>query len=201
MKRFMILGVVAILVLLLAPVTAFSNPAGPPGGMEVKIVNQPVEVTGAVDATVSGNVKVTNDSSNPVPVTGTVNLEVKTIEPAYANWTVLNAGSPSCHHLYTVPQDKFLIIEDVSGRLCLSSDCHAITSMSGCHLTIAVSGAECSQANQKAIIVAGNELPIQGGRPALLYANPGDEVAFNVEGCEEEVHATVMFNGRLISVP
>jgi hypothetical protein len=78
MKRLAILGIIASLSLLFAPASVVGDPGGPPGGMDVNVVNtDPLPVTGDVNATVIGgvdvkntpNVTVTNNSENPVPVT------------------------------------------------------------------------------------------------------------------------------------
>lgn len=90
----MILGIVASLVILIAPITAFSEPAGPPGGLEVKIVDQPVEVM--------GDVNVVNDNTNPVPV----------IVKNEGELVILREG-------YTVPEGKTLKIVDISIRATL----------------------------------------------------------------------------------
>ena len=93
MERLRILVIIACLALLCAPAAVFGDPAGPPGGLDVKIVNPlPVPVTGDVNATVSGDVNATvsgdvnavqsgdwkvtveNDESKPVPVKGTMNV-------------------------------------------------------------------------------------------------------------------------------
>jgi len=76
MKRLTILGIIACVGLLFAPAAVLG--AGPPGGLEVKVVDPlPLPVTGDVNATVTGEVDVTNtpdvtvvnDQMSPIPVT------------------------------------------------------------------------------------------------------------------------------------
>ena len=52
MKKLTILGIIAFVGLLLAPAAVIGDPAGPPGGLEVNIVGQPVSVEGNVTATI-----------------------------------------------------------------------------------------------------------------------------------------------------
>ena len=67
MKKLTILGIVVFVGLLFAPAAVIGDPAGPPGGLDVTVLNeQPIPVTGDIGATVTGDVTVTNDSSNPV---------------------------------------------------------------------------------------------------------------------------------------
>ena len=85
MKKLTILGIIVCVGLLLVP--AISGAAGPPGGLDVNIVNPlPVPVTGDVNASVSGDVNITAGPEEgldvnivnplPVPVTGDVNASV-----------------------------------------------------------------------------------------------------------------------------
>lgn len=79
MKRLTILGIIACVGLLFAPAAVIGDPAGPPGGLDVNVVNPvPLPVTGTIDATVTGEVNanvvnepgvtVLNNDTNPVPV-------------------------------------------------------------------------------------------------------------------------------------
>jgi len=79
MKRLTILGIIACVGLVFAPAAVIGGPAGPPGGLDVNVVNPvPLPVTGAVDANVTGDVDVNvvnepgvtvlNDTSKPIPV-------------------------------------------------------------------------------------------------------------------------------------
>lgn len=81
MKRLTIFGIVTCILLLIVPASVIGGPAGPPGGLDVKIIDQPVEVTGTVDANITGdvnatipgdvnvkgNVEITN--TDPIPIT------------------------------------------------------------------------------------------------------------------------------------
>jgi hypothetical protein len=86
MKRFAILGIIVLVGLVISPAAVIGGPAGPPGGLEVVVINPeplPVtgtvnaNVTGAVDATLTGgvdvnntpDVNVVNTPGDPVPVT------------------------------------------------------------------------------------------------------------------------------------
>ena len=73
MKRLTILGIIACIGLLFAPAAVLG--AGPPGGLDVKIVDPlPLPVTGDVNATVTGDVNVVNEpgvtveNTTPIPV-------------------------------------------------------------------------------------------------------------------------------------
>jgi hypothetical protein len=77
MKKIMFSGTLLVIAVLVSLNLVYGQPAGPPGGLDVKVVNdstEPVPVTGEVTATVSGDVKVTNDEANAVPVTGLVEI-------------------------------------------------------------------------------------------------------------------------------
>jgi len=92
--------------LLFAPAAVIGNPAGPPSGLDVNVVNEdPIPVTGDVNATVTGDVNVANTpdvnvvNTNPVPV------------------TVQNEGElVFIREGYTVPDGKTLKIVDISVR-------------------------------------------------------------------------------------
>ncbi len=58
MKRLTILGIIACVGLLFAPAAVIG--AGPPGGVDVKVTNTPLPVTGDLNATVTGSVNVQN---------------------------------------------------------------------------------------------------------------------------------------------
>ena len=68
MKKLTILGVIVCVGLLFVPAIVISAPAGPPEGLDVQIVGQPVEVTGDVNVANEPNVIIKNDTTNPVPV-------------------------------------------------------------------------------------------------------------------------------------
>jgi len=108
---------------MLVPVAVLSAPAGPPSGLDVKIVSPlPVPVTVEGDANVTGDVNVTNTPDVNVANTPDVNV-VK--EPVYEIVQVrreTNYGDRWVE-LYDVPNDKFLEIEYVSIRV-YSKDLH-----------------------------------------------------------------------------
>jgi len=108
MKRLTILAIIACLGLLFAPAAVIGDPAGPPSGLDVKIVNPiPLPVTGEVDATVTGNVNVTNtpnvnvvnDEAHPIPVTVTPQNGGELV--------IIREG-------YMVPEGKMLKIVDMT---------------------------------------------------------------------------------------
>ena len=103
MKKSIFLGIIAIIFMLFLPANAICDPAGPPGGMDVKIVNQPVEVTGDVNANVRGDVNVVNNNDNPVPVTGYVVIEPPILEAVQARAAVGSTNNGFAKNIYTVP--------------------------------------------------------------------------------------------------
>jgi hypothetical protein len=121
MKKLTILGIVSCIGLIIMP-DAVIYAAGPPSGLEVKVINeQPIQVTGDIGATVSGDVTVTNDANNPVEVTGDVQVNNQDDEPIPVkivdvgsskgfpvNITILNGER------YTVPVGNRLHIKYVS---------------------------------------------------------------------------------------
>ena len=69
MKKLTILAIIACVALLFAPAAVIGNPPGPPGGLEVNVVNPvPLPVTGDVNATVTGDVNVGNTPEGPLYV-------------------------------------------------------------------------------------------------------------------------------------
>jgi hypothetical protein len=69
--------IIVIVGIFMAPLAANGSPAGPPTGLDVKVINdsaEPVPVTGDVTATVSGDVNVVNtpgvviENADPIPV-------------------------------------------------------------------------------------------------------------------------------------
>jgi len=194
MKKLTILGVVTCVLLMLVPVAVLSAPAGPPDGLDVKIVNPlPVPVTGEVDANVTGDVNAT--------VSGSVNV-IKAIEPvAIQAGSFLNRGCPFSEEIYTVPDGKFLIIEDASAAMILYSG-DTVVPDGGVSVSLYSSNGTTGYV-AKARIVGGNELPLYGGRMVRFYAGPGEIVIVEGEGCNNDHHVnvSVSFVGQLINVP
>ena len=112
MKRLTILCIIAFVGLIVVPATVIA--AGPPGGLDVNVVNPiPLPVTGDINATVTGDVNVIN--TDPIPIQ---NVD----RPA--NQPVVEAILPILHEgmkrtisplkILTVPAGKLLIIEHIS---------------------------------------------------------------------------------------
>jgi hypothetical protein len=83
---------------------ANANPAGPPGGLEVKVINddtEPVPVTGEVTATISGDVKVVNGAVERVAFSSSGSIEAD-------KW------QSDVIYMFEVPDDKVLVVEYVS---------------------------------------------------------------------------------------
>ena len=110
---------------------------GPETGLKVQVVNTPLPVSGSVTGTVTGSVSITNTpnvniANASIPVTGGVGLVAGTtvgIDPTANTVQVSNlpaspaAKSPTTITLadfttprmsYTVPSDKWLVIQDAS---------------------------------------------------------------------------------------
>jgi len=125
---------------------------------------------------------------------------VTAIEPVYAYaGAFLDRSCPFNEEVYTVPDGKFLIIEDASGRINSYSTPNAILPVPGVSLSLYVLSDVGT--SMKVIVVGGNELPITGGRPLRLYAGPGDIVKLTVEGCDQNVSSDVQFTGQFINAP
>ena len=215
MKRLALLTILVFAIVLAGPAMIMSGPPGPvqnrpPDGWNVNINNQPVEVTGDVNATVTGEVNVANTpdvyvvngETSPVPVTGAVNV-IKTIEPVSdAAGAFLNVNCPYSDEVYTVPDGKLLIIEDASGGMVASANPHAIIPDGGVNLKLYVTDSTGTiLVHWYVTVVAGNELPLNGGRPVRLYAGPGEIVKVALAGCSQPVNAEVRFVGQFINVP
>ena len=111
MKRLAIWGIIACVGLLVGSAAVIAAPAGPPDGLDVTVVNpDPISVT--------GNVNVVNDVSNPVPIEGNVGI-TDTVNVNVINSTVpepLQVNLIDFFPGYTVPNDRLLVIKYVSGN-------------------------------------------------------------------------------------
>lgn len=140
MKKSIFLGIIAIIFMLFLPANAICDPAGPPGGMDVKIVgqDQPVEVTGDVNADVTGNVNATVSGEVDIANTPDVNVVNTPVVKAQqeGDWKVkiqkekpntpvifclweMNCGMGCELESYQVPYDHRLVVEWVSGETTL----------------------------------------------------------------------------------
>lgn len=168
MKRLTILGVVAFVGLIVVPATVIGDPAGPPGGLDVQIVNplplpvtgdvnivnpHPLPVTGNVNATVTGDVNAT--------VTGEVNVtnlpEVQEVTgqievTEYLEAVILDGRccpDSELHNVnlhFSIPEDKILILEDVTVRV-LRCNGNELTPITPNQLTAKVGGSILGQFN------------------------------------------------------
>lgn len=114
MKRLTILGIIACAGFLFAPTAVLGAPVGPPGGLDVKIVNPiPLPVTGEVDAKVTGEVNAT--VTGDVNVTNTPNVNVVNDEAYPVPVRVQNGGElVIIREGYMVPEGKILKIVDMT---------------------------------------------------------------------------------------
>jgi hypothetical protein len=77
MKRLTILGIIACVGLVFAPAAVLADPSGPPGGLDVKVVNQePIPVAGDIAATVTGDVSVVNQPTVNAQQSGTWSMSI-----------------------------------------------------------------------------------------------------------------------------
>lgn len=118
MKRLTILGIIACAGLLVGSASVIGGPAGPPGGLEVNVINPvplPVTVSGDVTGTISGEVEVTNDPLK-VELDATHPREFINVPAQGAH-----AGDEIEHvTLYVVPNDKIYVLETISLMLQIS---------------------------------------------------------------------------------
>lgn len=125
MKKLLISGIIGCLVMLIAPAAVIGAPAGPPGGLDVTIVNPlPVPVTGNVNATIQGDVEVINDEMNPVPVQ---DLRHDACKPKPLFIHEYTQGDPGQRYyrvnlINQVPKNQVLVIESVSVSVLLKDN-------------------------------------------------------------------------------
>jgi len=121
-----------------APITSFAVDPGPPGGLNVNVVNTPLPIQGTVTGTVtvSGTSSV-NVVNTPLPVQGTVTGSVSITNPATNPVLVRDVDNPARHAFQQevdvtfnagetfvnptidVPAGKRLVVEYVSITACL----------------------------------------------------------------------------------
>lgn len=122
-----------------------------------------------------------------------------------AGGAFLNQASPQSHVIYTVPPGKLLIIEDASAG---AYDSATASSFSNPGI-VANACASLAFSTMAAVdtffvghtIVAGVGLPVVGGRTMRVYAAPGTEVKFTIEGCKIPLNVDVSFSGQLVDFP
>jgi hypothetical protein len=137
MKSLTILGIIASVGLLFTPAAFAGDPKGPPGGLgvnvvneptvhvgstaDVNVVNTPLPVTGTLTGTISGEVEVTNDTNNPVPVMDvTKDACVRQIVHEYVSDTIDESTIGSTVTIYPdIPKDFVLVIESISAEMIL----------------------------------------------------------------------------------
>ena len=184
MKRLAILGIIACVGLLVGSAAVIGGPAGPPGGLDVNVLNDPlaVEVTNAVpvEATIvaPADVNVLNPKLD-------VNI-IRDSEPFQACGEGL-LSRPS----FTVPVDRRLVIEDGTIRGNMESDTQILI---GSVETI-VNGVEARHFIGR---IAQSTFTFESaGRMMKAYADPGTEVTFifSSRGTPEDVVACI--SGRL----
>ena len=131
--------------LLFSPAALIGDPAGPPDGLDVKVVNIPLPVTGEIDATVTGEVTVTNfppvqEIVGEVDATVTNFPEVQEVTGIVAVEESTNAvfvDGKICPKTiddfvaidFDIPEDMVLILEDVTFEVvrCLGDEGTSIT--------------------------------------------------------------------------
>lgn len=127
-----ILVIVAGLSLLFAPAVVLGAPAGPPGGLEVKVTNTPLPVAGeiTVEVTNSPDVRILNDESNPVPVT-VQNTETGTSTTIQQNLYTAGPGGRTiggpAEHDFGVGPDQIVIFRVFSGLAVMA--CYTIENL------------------------------------------------------------------------
>jgi len=165
MKRLSILGFIAFAGLLFAPAAVIGDPAGPPGGLEVTVVNPTLSV--------NGQMEVTNDDTNPVPVEVVDNPTIIAVQKQIG----MGCGQTLPLEIYTVPQNARLVIEYVSFRI-----------LSGPGLAVAEIAIETNVQNEVAehpinvppvvtVTTSTDTLAYcNGGQVTKIYADPGTTV-------------------------
>lgn len=143
MKRATVLSIVCIHALVL-PTMAIGDPAGPPGGLDVRILNTPLPVVGEVEATVTGEVEATVTGEVDATVTGDVGVtnfpavqEVSGVVEVSQNLEAVFIRGATCPNRvddrfgidFDIPDGMVLVLENVTYEIvrCLGSETTPIT--------------------------------------------------------------------------
>ena len=115
MKRLMILGIIACVALLVGSASVIGGPAGPPGGLDVNVVNPvPLPVTGDVNATVTGDVNVGNTPEDPLYVRD-VDHPARASVIEGCSFFIDNGEETDVCRFVDVELGKRLVVEFISG--------------------------------------------------------------------------------------
>ena len=108
MKKLAILGIIVCVVMLFGPALAISGPpTGPPGGLDVNIVN-PLPVP------VNGEMIVTNDSSAPVIVRDEGKEACRREAASFHKWYNLSALNNEIDFDLEIEEGEVFVIESIS---------------------------------------------------------------------------------------
>lgn len=129
MKRLRIIWYIVCVVLLLAPASVIGAPAGPPEGLHVKIVEQPVEVTGGVivnnDSSSPVPVEVHVDTTSPLPVTDIGDETCSREHDQVMRYYDAVSGAPAfLDFMDEVPSGQVFVIESLSTNIESELDCY-----------------------------------------------------------------------------
>jgi len=186
----------------------------------ISVVAAPVQAQGPP---VTFNSRVVNTAADPIPVTGAVNvsiagndpLPVRVVDAATATpFQVFIMRNPGVIGFpftpFTVPADKRLVIEYVSGELAAASSCATVPRMV---LTTTVGGATLTHyfyPEDTGVIDEGNGPGRVFGlsQETRLYADPGTDVLTQIRtsaspGCgyRTGVDTGLHISGYLVDVP
>lgn len=178
MKRLTILGIIACVGLLFAPAAVIGDPAGPPGELDVNVVNEPT-----VKAKQEGNWSVT--------------VETPILEAVQAR-SVITHISPAVF-VYEVPEGTRLVIEYVSFSM-LSSQPLVVLQAS---ITTIVEGNIVDHFINVPPIVNYGTTPDEyakcgGGQVTKIYADPGTEVWGFIQAISPQYAGWVQISGHLV---
>jgi len=179
MKRISFSGVLLVVMLLVSPILVYSAPAGPPGGLGVKVIN---------------------DATEPVQIEGIVEIIEPAIELFQAESTCNTNGSGcTSENMFTVPTGKFAIVEYASARAYLPAN-NAL----GAGVRTTLNSVELLHKLSDSV-VSPIERSIGIGQQVRLYADPGTVITMTggTNGDAVPSFFTVYFtiSGHLVDLP
>ena len=214
-ETFVSLGVLAMLGTVEAAAAA-----GPPGGVQVDVVNTPLPVTGSVSGTIGlapgtavglapgTSVQIDNTVGNPVRVRNVNDA----IQPVQVTQTCTTTAIGCGGTIYTVPAGKRLVVEYASMSVCSlpgqSAQLSISTTIGGAAVEHFVSiappaaGPGSNSIGCNPLVSTGSSLTAVG-QPVRLYADAGTLVGANADRTSNTGNATFTFSisGYLVDVP
>jgi hypothetical protein len=204
-------GLIALAVLATLGGADLAVAAGPPGGLQVDVVNTPLPVTGSVTGTVGlapgTSVLIDNTVGDPVRVRNVNDA----IQPVQASSDCTQVQALGCQPtIYTVPASKRLVIEYASMSLCalpgISAQLSITTTVGGVTTTHFVNILPPAAGPGTANIGCNSGTPSSFtavGQQVRLYADAGTPVLMDGDRTNTAGKANFSFSisGYLVDVP